>query len=229
MIIFEQMDAFWNSSTLKLYHDKVLNFFLVKKYGYSNICMKVARHLTSGDKNGAQVSQEKTSLIKIERCSHTNFIWVIIFEHLDAFWNSPTFKLLHDQVLGFTRVEEIKLVKYLQDRCYTSQSSWDKKWSLAGQTLRCTTFEFLTSTSFFHHPIKHANLQLLVKFKATKAKLRRVYWNWKRRICCFGSVSTNAYRADRPAIRQAEASVFTSFFSQLKSWLFSVWIFPPWD
>ena len=187
----------------------------MKKYGYSNICRKVARHLTSRDKNGALVSQAKTFLIKIKRCSHTNFIWVIIFEHLDAFWNSSTFKLLHDQVLGFTCVEEIKLVKYLQDRCYTSQSSWDKKWSLAGQTLRRTTFEFLTSTSFFHRPIKHANLQLLVKFKATKAKkakLKRVYWNWKRRICCFGSVSTSAYRADWPAIRQAEASVFPSFF-----------------
>ena len=30
-------------------------------------------------------------------------------------------------------------------------------------------------------------------------------------------------------IRQAEASVFPSFFSQLKSWLFFVWIFSPWD
>ena len=36
----------------------------------------------------------------------------------------------------------------------------------------------------------------------------------------------SAYRADRPAIRRAEASVFPSFFSQLKSWFFFGLNFP---
>ena len=35
-----------------------------------------------------------------------------------------------------------------------------------------------------------------------------------------------AYRADRPAIRRAEASVFPSYFSQLKSWIFFSLNFP---
>ena len=36
----------------------------------------------------------------------------------------------------------------------------------------------------------------------------------------------SAYRADRPTINQAEASVFPSFFSQLKDWLFFCLNFP---
>ena len=40
------------------------------------------------------------------------------------------------------------------------------------------------------------------------------------------SFSSSAYRADRPAIRRAEASVFPSFFSQLKSWIFFNFNFP---
>ena len=37
---------------------------------------------------------------------------------------------------------------------------------------------------------------------------------------------TSAYRVDRPTINQAEASVFPSFFSQLKDWLFFCLNFP---
>ena len=40
------------------------------------------------------------------------------------------------------------------------------------------------------------------------------------------SPGCSAYRADRPAIRQAKASVFPSFFSQLKSRLFFGLNFP---
>ena len=81
-----------------------LNFTMTRFYFFSwwrNMVIPISR-----DKNGSLVSQAKTFLIKIKRCSHTNFIWVIIFEHLDAFWNSSTFKLLHDQVLGFTRLKK---------------------------------------------------------------------------------------------------------------------------
>ena len=62
--------------------------------------------------------------------------------------------------------------------------------------------------------------------KVSRQILQRVNQGIRDKTSYNQWTSTSAYRVDRPTINQAEASVFPSFFSQLKDWLFFCLNFP---